>query len=210
MIAFFRNHSNHNKYFTVYISLDCVLHSLKWASYRGSFNISECRSINFTVTVENNENFRQKSYVFFLFSVSGLKCYKCSREDNTDALQYCALNSSALGNNVNITPCSSDHTKCVISKTILGNGTVFSFIRKCAQDNQCLKSSCPGRNKNGKYDCTSCCGGDLCNNGTGPTPSPAPETTQSTPPVQSGSCRIPLISGLCMFGSFLVCFVVLK
>ena len=148
-----------------------------------------------------------KSYVFFLFSVSGLHCHSCSREDNTDALQYCALNSSALGNNANVT-CSSDETKCVISKRILGNGTVFFFTRKCAEDNQCSNPGCLGPDENGEYHCKSCCGGDLCNNGTGP----KPETTQSTPAVeaQSGSSRIPLISGLCMFGSFLVCFLVYK
>ena len=159
--------------------------------------------------------------LFFSFC---LQCYQCNRENNTDALQYCTLSSPGLGNNANVT-CSSNETKCLISKIVLKSDTynVSLFTRKCATDNQCSNPGCRGPDGNGEYHCKSCCSGqDLCNAGEGPVPTHPPATTapKTTPAPTAAATAADTttaaaqaqirINGLYMFVAFLACFLVCK
>ena len=127
-----------------------------------------------------------------MFSVSCLQCYSCVREDESDALQYCALPSSGLGNNM-VVSCSSDKNRCTIVKTILNDGSVTTFRRGCVKE---CSEKCTKPDAVGTVICESCCEEDLCNKGKGPTPAEL-----------SGASRLTLMRGLYVFGAFLVCFL---
>lgn len=129
-----------------------------------------------------------------MFSVSCLQCYSCVREDEPDALQYCALPSSGLGNNA-VVNCSSDENHCTIVKTIFKDGSVATFRRSCAVDGQCPKTECTGP-ADGQVVCKSCCEKNLCNKGKGPTPAEL-----------SGASSLTLMRGVYVSGAFLACFL---
>ena len=131
-----------------------------------------------------------------MFSVSCLQCYSCVREDKSGALQYCAFNSSGLGNNM-VRNCSDIENRCTIVKTILKDGSVTTFRRSCVVDgrDQCPETECT-EPADGQVVCKSCCEENLCNKGKGPTPAEL-----------SGASSLTLMRGLYMFGAFLVCFL---
>lgn len=121
-----------------------------------------------------------------------LKCYSCVREDNPDALKYCAIaNASSLGNN-RVTTCSALEDSCAIVKTIRKDGSVTTFRRGCMMAKTC-KKGCAEPTADGEAVCGSCCEEDLCNKGEGPKASEL-----------SGTSRITIIRGQCMLGSFLM------
>ena len=124
-----------------------------------------------------------------------LQCYQCSREDDNDALEYCALPSPPeLGNNTKIN-CSAGEDHCQITKRFTKEKSVDLFTRKCAEGkctNDCSKPA-----ENGKIICDICCEEDLCNEGEGPK-----EASQ-----KSGTSRIQMMRGLSLVGLLLRWFL---
>ena len=105
-----------------------------------------------------------------------MQCYQCSREDNNDAEEHCALSSSSvLGNNTKIN-CSAGEDHCLIMKRFTKEKSVDLFIRRCADKSECHKS-CTDPDEKGVKICDQCCEEDLCNKGMGP-PLPLSRTSR--------------------------------
>ncbi|KAL9965137.1 hypothetical protein ACROYT_G028893 [Oculina patagonica] len=119
-----------------------------------------------------------------------LQCYKCVREDKPDADKYCEISSSSLGNN-QIENCTSDNTRCIITKTVKKD-SVTQFRRDCGKEEGCT-NKCTDPDAEGTVICKSCCEEDLCNKGIGPKPAEL-----------SGTSRIMMIRSLYALGGFLM------
>ena len=152
---------------------------------------------DFSTSQWNDRKLSKNSYFtwvgLFLFVVSCLQCYQCSREDNNDAEEYCALSSSSvLGNNTKIN-CSAGEDHCLIMRRLTKEKSVDLFTRKCADKSEC-HNSCTDPDERGVKICDQCCEEDLCNKGMGP-PLPLSRTS-----------RIQMMTGLSLAALLLLWF----